>query len=91
MSSSQPANHFSRELQLLLNVVEPDPEFQPFYLAEDACFLAISSDEVSAIEARLRYYFNGDLPAPVTTPLLQFIQIVKQRYPGWPDEWPAPH
>ncbi len=43
------------------------------------------------IEDRLKFYFKGELPAPLSTSIWQFIEIVKQRYPGWPDEWPPEH
>lgn len=75
-----------REIQLLINLIQPDPEYQPLFLSDEACFLDITSESRETIEAKLRAYFRGDLPAPVTTPLWQFIEIVKQRYPGWPDE-----
>lgn len=76
----------SREVQLLVNLIQPDPQYQPFFLSDEACFLDITSEGTAEIEAKLCSYFQGDLPAPITTPLWQFIEIVKQRYPGWPDE-----
>jgi hypothetical protein len=80
-----------REVQLIMNVVEPDPEYQAMFISDEACFYDISGQDEKDIEERLRFYFKGDLPAPLSTPVWQFIEIVKQRYPGWPDEWPRGH
>ena len=77
-----------REVQLVLNVVEPDPEYQPIVVSDEASFFDISGQPEAEIESRLRFYFKGELPAPLTTPIWQFIEVVKTRYPGWPEEWP---
>lgn len=80
-----------REAQLIFNVVEPDPEYQPMFVSDEATFFDISSLNEKEVEARLRFYFKGELPAPLSTPIWQFIEIVKARYPGWPDNWPPEH
>lgn len=81
----------SREVQLLVNIVEPDPEYQPFFLSDDSNFYDVSGKDGSEIEADVRHYFKGDLPGKLGMPLWQFIDLVKQRYPGWPDDWPLEH
>jgi hypothetical protein len=80
-----------REIQLILNVIEPDPEYQATFISDDACFYDISGLDEIEIEERLRFYFKGELPASLRTPVWKFIDIVKQRYPRWPDEWPPEH
>ncbi len=87
-SETQEIDKRKRELQIILNIVEPDPEYQPFFISDEACFYDISGKHEKEIEENLRYYFKGDLPAPLKTPIWQFIEIVKQRYNGWPDDWP---
>ena len=78
----------SREIRLILNIVEPDPEYQPIFLSDKASFFDISGIDEAEIESRLRFYFKGDLPAPLGTLLWHFVEIVKTQYPGWPDDWP---
>jgi hypothetical protein len=80
-----------REMQLIFNVIEPDPEYQPMFVSDEANFFDISGLNENEMEARLRFYFKGELPAPLSTPIWQFIYIVKARYPGWPDDWPPEH
>lgn len=77
-----------REVQLILNVVEPDPEYKAAFISDEACFYDITGKDEEEIESNLRFYFKGELPAGLKTPIWQFIDIVKQRYPGWPDNWP---
>ena len=80
-----------REVQLVMNIIEPDPEYQSFFVSDDATLYDISGQDEEVIEERLKFYFKGELPAPLKTRVWQFIEIVKQRYPGWPDEWPPEH
>jgi len=88
LAKSINSEELSREIQLLINVVEPDPEYQPFFVSDEACFFNITLYDEDVIEKRLRFYFNGDLPADLNTPLWKFAEIVKKKYPNWPDEWP---
>lgn len=81
----------SREVQLLQNVIEPDPEYQALFISDEANLLDISGLDSKEIEARIRFYFKGDLPAPLNIPVWQFIEMVKQKYPRWPEEWPPKH
>lgn len=81
----------SREVQLLQNVVQPDPEYQAFFISDEATFFDISSHTTQELEAALKFYFKGDLPASLGLPLWQFVDKVKSTYPGWPDDWPPSH
>jgi hypothetical protein len=91
IAESEETGKREREVQLLMNVVEPDPEYQAFFISDEACFYDICGQDEKEIEERLSFYFKGELPAPLKTPIWRFIEIVKQRYPGWPDEWPLEH
>ena len=81
----------SREVQLIINVVEPDPEYQATFISDEASFFDISGQDEAEIESRLRFYFKGELPASLRTPIWQFIEIVKTQYSGWPEDWPPDH
>lgn len=81
----------SREVQLLVNIVEPDPEYQPFFISDESSLYDVSGKDESEIEADIKHYFKGDLPGNFGMPIWQFIDLIKQRYPGWPDNWPPEH
>jgi hypothetical protein len=78
-------NERKRELQLILNIIQPDPEHQPLVVYDATCFNNVTWQNIKEIEERLRFYFKGDLPASLATPIWQFIDEVKLQYPGWPD------
>lgn len=80
-----------REVQLLVNIVEPDPEYQPLFISDESSLYDVTGKDVSEIDADIRHYFKGDLPGKLGIPLWQLIDLIKQRYPGWPDDWPPEH
>lgn len=80
-----------REIQLLINVVVPDPQYQPIFLSDEANFFDITGDTAEQIESKIRFYFKGELPTKLNTPLWKFVKIVKNQYPTWPDDWPPEH
>jgi hypothetical protein len=79
-----------REIQLLLNVVEPDPELQPFLLTDEATFFDAVGDPEQEIRRRLDFYFGQRLPLSLKLPLWQFADEVKRLVVGWPDNWNPP-
>ena len=42
-----------REIQLLINIVEPDPEYQPSFISDEATFLDITAMDSLEIESKL--------------------------------------
>ena len=77
----------SREVRLLLNLMEPDPEYQPFFLSDEASALDAVGTQPEVIQARLEFYLKRPLPVPLATPLWQLVDAVKELCPGWPDDW----
>ncbi|CAH0535132.1 hypothetical protein VST7929_02793 [Vibrio stylophorae] len=88
-------NHHSqavgREIQLLINLLEPDPALQPTWVSDEDCFFDICTLTRKEIEEKLRIYFRGELPADVSLPLWRFIAKVQEQYPSWPAFWPLYH
>jgi hypothetical protein len=86
IASQDEVDEREREIQLLINVVEPDPEYQPWLLTDEATFSdAIGADEEVILD-RLRNYFGEDLGISLRLPIWRFVDEVKKRRPGWPDE-----
>jgi hypothetical protein len=76
----------AREIQLLLNVAEPDPEYQPLILTDEASvFDAVGNDE-DEIRRRFELYFGEPLPADLRLPLWRLVDAIRAWRPGWPEE-----
>jgi hypothetical protein len=77
----------AREVQVLLNIVEPDPEYQPFILTDEAyLFDAVATDEDEMLR-RLALYFRGDFSFSLRQPVWKLVDEIKSVYPNWPDDW----
>ena len=73
----------ARGIQCLINIIEPDPEFQPVisdeaYIYPDACGL-----EIKEIKRRLAVYFGDDTDFLFEIPLWKCVDELQQRFPQW--------
>lgn len=75
-----------REVQLLINIAEPDPEFQPYVLTDEASLLDAVPTAPSEIARRLDAYFRADLELDLSLPLWRLVDTIKRLRPGWPDQ-----
>jgi hypothetical protein len=75
-----------REIQLLINIAEPDPQYQPFILTDEASFLDAVATEPTAISRRLDAYFGKQLGLDLHLPLWRLVDRIKQLLPQWPDD-----
>ncbi len=76
-----------REVQILLNIGEPDPTYQPWILTDEASvFDAVGMDE-DEILRRLALYFHGDFSFSLRQLLWKLVDEIKSVYPNWPDDW----
>jgi hypothetical protein len=76
-----------REIQLLVNIVMPDPSCQPFYLSDDASLFEIYNHREDIIRQRLAGYFGKSFKANMRQPLWKLVDELKGIYPGWPEDW----
>jgi hypothetical protein len=79
-----------REIQLIINVVEPDPEYQPLILTDEASLLDAVATEPREISRRLNAHFGADISFDLGTPVWRLVDRIKQLRPGWPDEADPP-
>jgi len=77
----------AREVQLLINIVEPDPEFQPFLLTDEASLLDAVGTDPDQMLHRLALYFGGDFSFSLRRPIWKLVDEIKAVYQGWPAEW----
>ena len=74
-----------REIEVLIAIAEPDPEYQGVLVTDEASLLDAVGASPEEIQERLDAHFGGRLPIPLTTPLWRFVDTVKALRPGWPD------
>ncbi|MET0790097.1 MAG: hypothetical protein ABW061_01125 [Polyangiaceae bacterium] len=75
-----------REVQLIINIAEPDPEFQPFALTDEASLLDAVPTPSTEIARRFDAYFRADLGLDLALPLWRLVDVIKRLRPGWPDD-----
>ncbi len=77
----------AREVQILLNIVQPDPEYQPFILTDEASLLDAISIEEDDMLKRLAAYFRGDFSFSLRQPIWKLVDEIRSVYRSWPDDW----
>jgi hypothetical protein len=77
----------AREVQLLVNVIMPDPCCQPFYLSDKASAFEIYNHREETIRRRLEGYFGTPFALNIRQPLWSLVDQLKAAYPGWPEDW----
>lgn len=50
-----------REIEILVNIITPDPNLQPWYLADEADLFAVSGQSEKIMRPRLEGYFGKPL------------------------------
>lgn len=75
-----------REVQLLINIAEPDPEYQPYILTDEASLFGSVATGRDEINRRLSAYFGCDLGLDLAMPIWQLVERIKCIRPGWPDD-----
>jgi hypothetical protein len=86
LASSNETIARGREVQLIINIAEPDPEFQPVALTDEASLLDAVPTPPAEIARRLDAYFRGDLELDLALPLWRLVDAIKRLRPGWPDD-----
>jgi hypothetical protein len=74
-----------REVQLLLNLAEPDPEYQPVLVTDEASLLDATATPPGDLRRRLTAYFGVDLELDIGLPIWQLVDAMKRLRPGWPE------
>ncbi len=74
-----------REIQLLINIIEPDPEYQPLFLSDEAYVGDITGNSKELINKRLVAYFGESFNFPFDKTLWNAVDIIKQHFPEFPE------
>jgi hypothetical protein len=75
-----------REIQLLINIAEPDLQYQPFILTDEASLFDAVATEPTAISRRIDAYFGMEMGLDLGLPLWRLVDCIKQLLPQWPDD-----
>ena len=72
-----------------MNIIAPDPEYQPWYLADEADLFAVRDQGERILRPRLEGYFGKPLKVEIEKrqPLWELVDELKKHYPDWPDGW----
>ena len=73
-----------REIQLLINIVEPDPEYQDPLATDEASLLDAVGVDQATMTQRLKEHFGADFDLPLQLPLWKLVDAIKTRHPDWP-------
>ena len=75
---------YAREIQLLINVIEPDPRWQPMFVSDLASLLDCLGNEEDEIRRRLAFYFGSDPGIDLRQPAWRVVDRLKSTFPEWP-------
>ena len=74
----------AREVQLLINVIEPDPRWQPTFVSDLASLLDCLGNDEEDMRRRLSFYFGRDLVIDLRQPSWRVVDRLKSVFPSWP-------
>jgi hypothetical protein len=80
-----------REVRYIFNIVQPDPEYQPIFLSDESTLLDATSYDEAECRRRLEGYFGSAFPCSLHQLVWRLVDDIKQKFPGWPDEFIARH
>jgi len=74
------------EIDALISIVEPDPEYQGPLVTDEASLLDAVGASPQEIQNRLDAYFGERLSISLSTPLWRFVDALKSLRPTWRDK-----
>ncbi len=80
----QRANQYSREIQYLFNIVQPDPKFQPNPKRVNECLEDCFDLDAEIIFTRLKQHFGESFDVKTNLPLPDMVEEIKNNYRDWP-------
>jgi Family of unknown function (DUF6188) len=75
----------SREISTLINILQPDPEFQPIIFANEPKITEVLGKSEEELNKRLEVYFGKELKLSAAQPLHRLLAQIKEALPDWPD------
>jgi len=75
---------YRREIQLLINIQQPDPEYQPILITDRSIIFDIVTANEKIIRDRFSDYFEQPFSYNLSQPLWKLIEEIRLRQPDWP-------
>jgi hypothetical protein len=73
----------------LINIAEPDPQYQPLILTDEASLLDVSTASEDDLLARFRVYFGDEINQDLLRlPIWRLVDRIRTLRPGWPEDDP---
>ncbi len=82
-TSASETEQRSRAVTALLNVLEPDPEYQPAFISDEATVLDCLADEEEALRNRLERYFGAAVTHDLRQPVWRLADQLQVSFPDW--------
>ena len=73
----------SRAVTALLNVLEPDPEYQPAFISDEASVLDCLAEEEEELRNRLERYFGAAVTHDLRQPVWRLADQLQVSFPDW--------
>jgi hypothetical protein len=74
----------AREVQLLINVIEPDSRWQPIFVSDKASLRDCLGKDEDDMRRRLSFYFGRDPGVDLRLPAWVVVDRLKAVFPEWP-------
>lgn len=87
IASTEKVESRKREIQFLVNIQEPDPDYQPYLLTDYATVYDVNLDSEEEIRQKYSSYFKEEFTLSFDQPLWNLVDEIKNKYHGWPDDW----
>jgi len=84
LTSKYKSNLYRREIQLLINIQQPDPEFQPLKINDNIMIFDVVTANESLIRTRFENYFEQPFNFDLKQPLWKLVEDIRLRMPDWP-------
>ena len=79
-----------REVQIIVNLIEPDPEYQPAFISDAANLYDICLHDESTMRHLLERYFGEPITSDLKLPMWRLVDSFKAQFSNWPhDREPA--
>lgn len=73
----------ARAVTALLNVLEPDPEYQPAFISDEASVLDCLAEEEEELRNRLERYFGAAVTHDLRQPVWRLADQLQVSFPDW--------
>ena len=79
----QRSNVYQREIQMLFNIVQPDPKYQPSTKRISESLTECFNLEEKILQKRLMQYFGDSFDIPINQSLPDLVEQINVKYKDW--------